>query len=50
VNIKQNGGGARRIPVFMQAGAGAKTGDYESITAIGKQMVEEVKKAREQMK
>jgi len=37
-------------PFLLQARAGAKTGDYESITAIGKQMVEEVKKAREQMK
>jgi hypothetical protein len=30
--------------------AGAKKGDYASITEIGKQLVAEVKKAREGMK
>ncbi len=39
--------GAVAVGVGGNLTAGAKTGDYASITAIGKQLVAEVKKARE---
>lgn len=40
--------GAVAVGAGSSLTAGAKTGDYESITRIGKQMIEEVKKARQQ--
>lgn len=40
--------GAVAVGAGSSLTAGAKTGDYESIVDIGKQMIEEVKKAREE--
>ena len=54
VDVSNIGEWIRAGAVAVGAGssltAGAKTGDYASITEVGKQMVAEVKKAREQMK
>ena len=54
VDEKNAGEWIRAGAVAVGAGssltAGAKKGDYESIVTIGKQMIEEVKKAREAMR
>jgi len=41
--------GAAAVGAGSSLTAGAKTGDYDSIVTIGRQMVEQVKKARESM-
>jgi 2-dehydro-3-deoxyphosphogluconate aldolase/(4S)-4-hydroxy-2-oxoglutarate aldolase len=54
VDVNNIGEWIRAGAVAVGAGssltAGAKKGDYESITRIGKQMIEEVKKARAELK